>query len=342
MGYYRRVHFLCACIHLSSAIAIGVYAHRSNPWHLYKRTVSRSVDLNTWKYRCYGDGAYTSTRVCPDDQKQFYLDDVPDTLFEFNTASAAVSFAAWSGLVHLAASCGLGKGTVRGEHVLRFGVDYAVSAPIMLAVFSVLWANHSWTAVVLAPITLCLLLVLATYLLVARTKAPEPSYRFSRGVRLGFFLVLFLIYGTVLGLTIIRAVVHIRKPEDVEARTGQAPRIVSVISGIFLTIFSLFVVPYFFELKRLTPVDAKGPEYVRYFVIYAALSAIAKVTLHATFGINTVSQTSFLGMDDSKPPESAADQAQQTWTAAGGIVGGGIALFTVVLCLRPTSRRVDG
>lgn len=344
-----QVHALAGAAHLVSAFAI-LTAGASVGISRFQRNVTRSMsEPSVWRFYCkVANNVYDKgTQACPADDR-FFFESPPDaTLYTVNTLWMAVAFATVSGVVHVLTWYGQKfrqTWTWKDESRMRFQYDYAISAPIMLALFSILWgANNIWGAIV-APIFLCAFLSVAGWLIV------QPRSRASLALLVGLTCA----YIIVLCPGLFRSLhINAREPKNAQSDRGAMPKGVVAATVFVLVTFSLFIAPYCVEMKQLadtaalnrllsvelserasntrtSPSKEEYKEITKYSLWYASLSLVAKVTLHAMFGITTINQAKFLPPDNAVPsgdPPDMGDDSGRVFGAGGAIIVAGILLY---------------
>lgn len=348
-----QVHALAGAAHLVSAFAILV-AGATVGISRFQRNVTRSLsEPSVWRFYCkVANNVYDKgTQACPADDR-FFFESPPDaTLYTVNTLWMAVAFATVSGVVHVITwyrqkSCQEWKW--EDESRMRFCYDYAISAPIMLALFSILWgANNIWGAIV-APGFLWAFLIAAKYIITMdRTTG---SYAVFVGLTCAYLIVLWP--GLFRSLHI-----NAREPKNAQSDRGVMPKGVVAATVFVLLTFSSFIMPYFIEIYQLRdPValhrllsvqlsertqdtrSSHPEEYkkiTKYSLWYASLSLVAKVTLHAMFGITTINQAKFLPPDNAVPsgdPPDMGDDSARVFGAGGAIIVAGLLLYCRIRC----------
>lgn len=280
------VHLVCACLHLVSTTVIRVLATKDDtPISAYDNYVNKDFFAYTdWKIYCYANATRNYSKFnennkapgyCPDSTKLFFVER-GDNAFEtpVNILGLALAFTSVSAFVHFisAVLCKLypEKYTLEIDSTLRFTLDYAISAPVMLALINIVFGANSVSGVIASPIVLNVALVLASLLLnyAINHGNSEDS---SRVYYFIFFAALCILYILTLVPTFI-AVGNVAK---------LAPDGVLIFMVGFLFAFTSFVVPYGLELYNLK---------YAYFVAYAALSLNAKAILHSFLAISVLQQ----------------------------------------------------
>ena len=346
----RQVHLICGTVHVISSAALLGAGLGMNSFNTYDRSVSKSFfDIQKWFFMCYNKAAKTytaGTQACPETDRMFYEDTATTELYKMNVLIAAAMYSFWSGLVHFIAAhysqpTGQGSYSTEGreftffgligpqfgrtrEAILRFSLDYAVTAPLMLSVFCIVFASNNLFSVIVGPIILALLLLASTLVLLDGQGITKPKRWF-------LLLVLCGLYAAVLGLSIIRSAVQVTSKTIERAdNEGKAPDLVIVVSIFLILTFSSFIVPYAIELLMDKPVVDGSKTDAKIFLAYAGLSLIAKVTLHAMFGIAVINQSKFLQKDETQPPPNYSQEENLTFIAAGNIIGVGSIIFYLI------------
>ena len=310
------IHSICSCVHILSAITIFSVGVSEHSLSTYNVEVSKSFNgVTRWKFNCFNNATSSYDEGypnCPDDDRLFRKD-IGDPMGGpgFNVLLAAFTFAAVSGTFHafnaIIYFCSKEPlYDVNVEHTIRFA-DYAISAPIMLALINVLWGASNVAGVILAPIGLGGLLLIANYL------AVTPLELMTKKIRFYILLVLFAwcLYPTVSATY--RAVSTSNKAHN----EGSAPMFVAAFVAAFLLVFSSFIVPYYQALKSNFMVDK--------IIDYCVLSIVAKVTLHALLGVAVIQQTSMTTQNATEmttPPDDPAPTLG--FMIAGGVILAGI------------------
>lgn len=343
-----RVHAYAGVAHLASAFAILIAGATVGISH-FRRNVTRSAsEPSVWLFYCKAaDSTYArGTQACPTEDRFFYESSPDATLYTVNTLWMAVAFATVSGVVHIISWYRQKYSQTwkwKDESRMRFCYDYAISAPIMLALFSVLWgANNIW-GVIVAPGFLWAFLIAAKYIITMdRTTG---SYAVFAGLTCAYAIVLWP------GL--LRALhVNAQEPKDPQSDRGVMPKGVVAATVFVLLTFSSFIVPYFIEmyqlrdpvvLHRLLSIElsertqntysSHPEEYAllkKFSLWYTLLSLVAKVTLHAMFGITAINQAKFLPSDNVVPsgdPPDMGDDSARVFGAGGTIIAAGLFLY---------------
>jgi len=326
----KQLHLYAGCAHLLSALVLLFAGSSAAPLNKYAQPVSNSFwEPSTWRFVCYnGTGYVNGTSECPDKNRTFRVQMPPGStpIYTVNTLLMAVAFAAVSGGTHIFAWWSASEPVWlrwQKESKLRFGIDYAISAPIMLALFSVMWGANNILSAIVAPVVLSAMLRIALRIIVTDRTLRKTV----------LFAVLVLGYTALLWLGIGRALLENSRKVDTnnseDADRGVMPRGVVYASIFVLLTFSSFIVPYGLELKLKHPIN--NEDNARKFSLwYAALSLVAKVTLHAMFGITAINQATVLTQPDkelpAKPPDMAAE-SQKVIGAGTSIIGAGIVLY---------------
>lgn len=333
----RKLHACAGGAHLLSAIVLLAAGLSAAHYSRYAQPVSDALwTPSTWRFKCHTGTAYVNgTFECPDENRTFVVRLPPHSqpLYKLNTLGMAVAFATVSGAVHLFAACWRrgDRAPWRDESRWRFVLDYSVTAPIMLAMFSVMWGANNVGGVIIAPTVLAAMLWIAYWIIV------DPSAHKLCSPKRWLFVLLVAGYAGILYAGIGRALVHnsraVNETDPADADRGVMPRGVVYASAFVLLTFSSFIVLYAVELYH-DPVDG-GERERKYALGYAALSLIAKVMLHAMFGITAINQAKVLtqpgGDLPAKPPDMAGET--QTVVAAGvSCIAAGFALYLYARC----------
>ena len=399
---HRVQHTLAACVHLASATTILLYGLSETSWDIgaYDVNIMEGGNRTVWKYSCYNrtSGTYMSAgnetlalqcnnkacresaawaiiKKCPTANRAFYAPGLrgpnSERVFVFNILAAAFTFAAWSGVWHLAvlaagkAPCAatacstLFPSTFAGVQRTARWCDYAVSAPVMLAVVGAAFSAPNTDAVVVAPVAMAAIIVAAA--IIDPASSPYPLTQTSRIVRAAVLLGLIAAYGV--AWTPISSAVD-RSSRAPAPGTANAPDFVETMMYIVIAVFSLFPVVYVYDFIALWPRaspgrHAKQQPYMLAYVAgkrtynnvvvlgkskrpasraaenaseasegaYIALSMAAKVLLHAFLGIAVIQQTRMLGNTvPTTQPTSAEDEGAQIRNATIGVFVGALVL----------------
>ena len=323
-----RIHYLCAVFHVTSAAAILAvgYTEANGNLSLYQYPVRKKLwYIERFEYVCYNA---TQMRVDPnqtlcDEESRFYERPAADesSYFQVNVILIAFMFAFWSGFLHAVAATRLVD--IKKQHYIRF-IDYGVSAAIMLMLVNVLWGAANYTGVIISPIFLCLALIGA--LLLIEYRDPLGGWR---NWLFGILVIVFIL--TMIPL--LYSAVKITNPTNATTDDA-APKLVIPIAFAFVFLFSLFIVPYMYQIwdsccdtACCTWPNRIGPdgdsESVFVFLLYTFLSLITKTLLHAALLIVIVGQMKFLEQSRLEPP-SMYDQAQTLGGVAGAVIIVGI------------------
>ena len=198
-------------------------------------------------------------------------------------------------------------------------VDYAVTAPTMLAVVGLVYGSESITAVVTMPIVLAVLLLIAA---VAEREPGEGALRPTswRGI---LIIALYPLYAlaTVPAIAASYAITEEKETtkelDGITFGIGTAPDFVFVFTLITMVAFSSFGVLYAIDGFVWPITDASTRE--RY---YTSLSMIAKVSLHLFLGLSVVGTGTSVGVgaDDDGGDSDMGDLAVGLGGAAGTVV----------------------
>lgn len=321
-----RIHLVCAAVHIISAITIFAVGLSTHPLSTYNIEISKTfMGVTKWKFNCF-DEATASYAVgyadCDDDNKLFHkVVDSPMAGPGFNVLLAAFSFAMVSGVFHLFNAALYAVKSDREydanvEHTLRF-VDYAISAPIMLALINALWGASNVSGVVLSPIVLCVLLLVANYI---ATRGDDDT-TMTHAHKQTTFGVLVVLFGVCL-LPVISATYSAVSTSNKAHNEGSAPTFVAAFVGAFLLVFSSFIVPYYQALRVNFKVDK--------IIEYCVLSIVAKVTLHALLGVAVIQQTSMTTQNATEKTDAPDEPAPTLgFMIAGGVILSGVALAII-------------
>jgi hypothetical protein len=197
----------------------------------------------------------------------------------------------------------------------------------MLMLVNVLWGAANYTGVIISPVVLCLALIGAMLLIEYR-----PDSLKWRNIVFGSLVTVFIL--TMIPL--LYSAVEITRPTDDNADDA-APTLVIAIAFVFVFLFSLFIVPYMYQIwgscfcdscdtvcctstKRIGTDDSES---VFVFLLYTFLSLVTKTILHAALLIVIIGQMKFLQQPRTEPP-SMYEQAQTLAGAAGAVIVVGI------------------
>lgn len=356
------LHRVCAAVHfVSASLLLIVLAAGEHSWSEYNRPVSKSfMTPSQWRYVCWNNAtkSYDKKYNCVQKYKQWYIT-LPESHGEFDTmfqtATAAVFFSYFSSLCHFVAMIRnraprpatlwqalavrnlafkpLKDVEYKDEIVVRT-IDYIGTAPVMMALFNVLWNANNVAGVILAPIVLAFVIVGAfavSYIVCSKHDVPA---------KYGIFMLLAAIYVTFLFIGTINALIsqsssHNENGETPRGLTLYPPGVVAASSFVLVT-FSSFVVPYVFELKDGPAVQlptARKPQVVATLAsMWAAMSLVAKIMLLIAFGAGTQVQTDMLkNRTHATAPPTTTFSVNTVVVAVGAvIVAAGIAFFAVV------------
>ena len=181
------VHLLCFALHITSTIVIAALALKNGSKASdYNNFVNKDFYAFTnWNIYCYDSDSKTYTKYdektttdaeCPDDTRLFTISKGTN-VFEtpVNILFLALSFTSVSAFVHgvSAALCCASLTCLKGkfrytlwlDSMLRFSVDYAISAPLMLALVNIVFGANSVSGVIAGPALLFVLLEASSLLL---------------------------------------------------------------------------------------------------------------------------------------------------------------------------------
>lgn len=344
----QRLHLIAGLAHIVSGTALLIAGGKAVDWqwNKYAHEITNSFALpSSWQFCCYSGGAYTTgTQACPNESRQFYLAHPPGhkSSFKINTLAMACAFAFVSGAVHLLSALSkpstmnctplaLLDWTWKGETRRRFVLDYAVSAPIMMSLFGALWgANNLWS-VICAPILLSALLITSTVVLLNENVEKKHRWR--------LVACHIIVYLGLLGVGVVHSLIANAKSPAEDSNRGRTPNAVIYVSLFVLLTFSSFIVPYCLELKNrpkgmlAVSLDVyQNKAFVtEYTLAYVALSLIAKVTLHAMFGITVINHARVLSRlscaEMTKKPVDMAEDNAAVLAAGFSVIVGGIVLY---------------
>ena len=343
------LHCICFIVHVVAATALlVVLATGEHAWSSYKRPISRSfMTPSQWHYVCWNNATreYTKVYYCEQEHKQWFVK-LPESHGKFDwmfqTATAAVFFSYFSGGCHFVAmlSNRRGGGGFKGLKEVNYGteilirtVDYVGTAPVMLALFSVLWNANNVVGVVVSPVVLAVVIGVAFWV---SYKVWEGKKSWLARWKYTWFLVLSVGFFAFLGMGTIYAVVSQSK------RDGRVPRGVSqyppgiiAASSFVLVTFSSFVYPYYLELRDGPKIKDNGQIVANLASMWAAMSLVSKIILLAAFGAGAKVQTDMLmefndGRDMPEPPGETPFNVDAVIVAvASAIVVLGIGFYVV-------------
>ena len=313
------IHWICSCVHILSAITIFSVGVSEHALSTYNIEVSKSFNgVTRWKFDCFNNATQSYDEGyanCPDDNRLFRKD-IGDPMAGpgFNVLLAAFTFAAVSGAFHafnaIMYSCSANPTyDVTVEHTIRFA-DYAISAPIMLALINVLWGASNIAGVIVAPIGLCCLLLIANYLAVKSLEEERT--------KIITFYVLLVLFALCLYPTV-SATYSAVSTSNKAHNEGSAPTFVAAFVAAFLLVFSSFIVPYYQALMSNFKVDK--------IVDYCVLSIVAKVTLHALLGVAVIQQTTMTTQNATEKTTAPSDPAP----TLGFMIAGGVILCGIIM-----------
>lgn len=358
------LHRVCCIVHFASASALLILlASGKHAWSDYKRPVSRSfMTPSQWHYVCWNNATKTYNKVyyCEQNHKQWYIK-LPEMHGEFDrefqTATAAVYFSYFSAFCHYIAmllnlptfprtvnECfpfwgaqfkALREINYKNEIFVR-AIDYFGTAPVMLALFSVLWNANNVVGVIVSPIVLGVVILFAF----------RVSYKVCSGNDLvwqvrwkySIFFALSAVFFTFLSMGTINAVVSQSKRDGITPRgLSQYPPGVVAASSFVLVTFSSFVIPYYFELRdgsRIKNTGEKPLIVANLMSMWTAMSLVSKIILLVAFGAGTQVQTDMLiyeaNLEMDQPPSTAFNVDKVTVLVFTVIVLVGIAFFLIV------------
>lgn len=301
-----KVHAVCAVLHFVSTIVIAALALKNGSKASdYETYVNKDFFTFTdWNIFCYKNGTYsiyiqgkTSDTECPDSSKLFFINRGTNS-FEtpINILYVALAFTSVSASVHAVSaiwSACSEKYNLAIDSLLRFSVDYAVSAPLMLSLVNIVYGANCVSGVIVGPAVLCAALVASAWLLFYALSNPAYQnsddskakfspllimtrrlfpYMTSKTKYIVIFTFLVAIYCASLAPTF-AAIINAGK---------LAPTSVVIFMSGLLVFYSSFIVPYALELfKKKT---------YSYFLSYAILSLVAKAVLHSFLAVSVLQQ----------------------------------------------------
>lgn len=254
----------------------------------------------------------------------------------------------------------------RKETLIRM-IDYAATASVMVALFSVLWGASNIWGVFVSPILMTAIIFVAfrsslKHVIPANKQVPPPKTR--AGILLGYicdkfsysedptrrnawdnFILALILYGFVLGFGVINGLAASAKGSETNSRQGKMPPGVVVASVFVLVTFSSFVVPYILETRAFlalvgskklqSELKPKRDELaLKYSSAWAAMSLVSKIVLHLAFGLTVVSQaTIFAETADDSPPDNDMNISTRLAIFACTTIASGFALWGVSMYL---------
>lgn len=253
---------------------------------------------------------------CADGDKRFFVTPPPDAL-RYNVLALATVYVLWSAGGHFVVWY-----TGRYHREYKW-VDYAVTAPVMLSVLSASYNADSITALVVAPIALCVLIVIAG---TQERRFDEPVH--SRP--LWVFVALVVVYGFVITPSLYAAREITTGAEAAPGElvgTGEAPSFVFVFAAVtVLVVFSSFAVLYAVD-NFVVALSWRESGYL-------TLSLIAKTTLHLFIGLSVIESSNVVS-------DSASDDTSSDMDTLGAGLGGAAALVVGLALLVAYGRLAD-
>tara|TARA_Y100001938_G_scaffold133825_1_gene193606 strand:- start:1959 stop:3167 length:1209 start_codon:yes stop_codon:yes gene_type:complete len=327
------VNVVAGVFHVAAAVVILALGEEN--WPSHNRAVANSwTHVTLWRFMCYDrtNASYIiNTTNCSDDDKMFFPDDNFDTFTQVHIILLCTLFSAWSGAVHLARAWFIAIDKTGNADTfwdtdtkVRFAGDYAISASIMLACFSVLYGATNIFSTFVGPAVLAILLFMSVACLKeyrATSFACEKTFAFSS---------LCSAYVAVLVASVGNAVYRITHVEDTDSY-GEAPLDVLLASSIItVAVFSIFIIPYAYELY-FTP--SKGPSTALQLTltsVYCFMSLAAKVVLHVVFVTTGLSQSKLLANNTDDPPPDPQAQLRDLAIASSAVVTTSFFIFFVL------------
>ena len=350
---YFWSHVAAAVVHIGSAftiLTIGLTG-KTDCFNKYNIELLPWAQIRRWKYVCVQNRTIVSGFACPDKELFFYADppwgpahivDPCNSKHGVNLLALAVSFAFVSGVCHL---IGVIRMCARRQNRLPPGearflrwLDYAFSAPLMLAVVGIVFSASNNVAVVAAPAFLSVLLVLSGFI--------EPScpaqVRKKAAVHSStpLFVGLLIAYAGV-WVPVFAAVATNSDSVVPDSGRAKAPKFVTTMLGITFGIFLTFPAVYALDFdygndwllgkQKAIMTKLGGRERV-----YTALSMIAKVTLHVFLALSVLSQPDVLSHSKeaaARKSRASSDNDIEMGAIVGtiGVVVGSILVNSVII-----------
>ena len=321
------LHRACFWLHMLAASLLLQYTLRAtDDMSIYKRGVAKALTQPTlWYYKCYDHEleAYHPTYAYCDVKDKLFRIVYPGDTFsaKFNTFIAVIFFSYFSAFAHLLAMlCNsrtestwwnlliifprtvdfapLDEVNYRSETLVRT-LDYACTASVMIALFSVMWGAANVWGVIVSPLLLCFIVCLAFWSSLRYVIPPGKSvsegttyvaglferlerkvaYERNSFMAWGIFGGLSLLFFFALWFGVIKALRENSKYGEEGDRRGQMPQGVVIGSVFVLVTFSSFVVPYLFETRAFLDTTASAAERTRLVATYSsAWSAMSLVS----------------------------------------------------------------
>lgn len=210
-------------------------------------------------------------------------------------------------------------------------IDYTVTAPVMMAVIALVFGSTSATTVVVVPILLAVLMVAAALI------EPPPSGGGVFPVKMGVFVVLFVLY-VLLWVPIGIAV------DDITSDGGEVTPIVSEgtapagpLWAFYFTLFLLFTsFAVVYVVDAWKAISARQPAVCGFALPtdrdfwYVLLSMVSKTSLHLYIGLIVLSQGQTLGVGANDAPRRSDMDTVGIGlggTTAAAVIFGGILVW---------------
>ena len=324
----KRIHYVCGLVHLLSGTAIfgsGYVATKGDPAQFQLAINADVTAIDRWTYTCYNamtnSDDNTGAQDCDSALRRYSRTPPDTTAFTVNLLYMAAAFAGWSGLLHM-----VGAASDLSDNIVRF-VDYAVSAPIMIALANALWGAANVGGVAIGPATLCAALLVSCAVVYTVDHAPLPAA--SRPTTSTLRVVVACLIGAytlAVCVPLLHAAHVITKPSAVGADDA-APGIVMMVAITIVVLFTLFIRPFWSQVFH--PQD-DGKEPTAVFLRYTFLSLVSKTILHATLGLLVLSQTAMLTHDRAKPPPDPNAQVGPFVGTTSSVVVAGYVAYRLV------------
>lgn len=321
--------FLAATIHIASGIALLAVAATEGPCagkgascldtyrHRFWYRSSRPFYFTPrkWYYTCSAGG----WEYCSEDERTFLVDPPANAVF-VNAIALAASYTFVSGVHHLIVWSGIVT-SARSAIDLRW-LDYAISAPSMLAVIGLVFGSDSAGAIVWAPVLLAWLLIVGWA--AERNLDGDPVLPWAKAV----VVVVLLLYVVAITPSLYAAYMISYDVDssptiidNVPVGVGQAPAFVFVFAVVTMLFFSSFGVLYTVDMF-VHPVKHRE-------AFYTTLSLISKTTLHLFIGISVIQQ----GQLEVGAADAGSARPTEMDSLRDGLVGSAV----LVVCLSGAS-----
>ena len=297
--HVRILHTVAGCFHAISVGVLIIVAIRENDIKAYNINVPNKLwFLEKWLFTCvntsntsaiYANSSVNGGYNCTN--RSYKIEEAPlPHAFSLNTVGLAVAFGLVSAGVHFLSA--LFVKTQSRDAMFRLCLDYAFSAPCMLALINLQWGANCIIGVCFAPLILGSAIFMSYFVL-------DRSVRhvISTAVTVLFFVGLIMLYVGALIPSLLGAHAALSTTGKLP-NEGTAPAFVAVFMIMILISFSLFIIPYSLELfyKRA------------YYLFYPwlLLSLGAKTTLHTFLVLNILAQAPLRDSGTAIEPERDA------------------------------------